>query len=128
MKLLIDQNLPGRLVPALQERFPGSLHVNEAGLGGARDIEVWNYALRGAFDIMSRDADMAMLAVRKVGDVCVVWVRLGNMPLRALLASIRDALADLQQALRTRSLRVVEIRGGPGATRRAPPRPRRGCP
>ena len=37
MKLLVDQNLPARLLPQLQAQFPGSVHVNEVGLGGARD-------------------------------------------------------------------------------------------
>lgn len=110
MKLLVDQNLPARLLPQLQAQFPGSVHVNEVGLGGARDIEIWNYALRGAFDIMSRDADMALLAVRKVGDVCVVWVRLGNLPLRALLQRIAGQLHEVHEMLKTRSMRVIEIR------------------
>ena len=113
MKLLVDQNLPARLLPQLQARFPGSVHVNEVGLGGARDIEVWNYALRGALDIMSRDADMALLAVRKVGDVCVVWVRLGNLPLRALLQRIAGQLHEVHEMLKTRSMRVIEIRDPP---------------
>lgn len=110
MRILVDQNLPRRLIPALQAAFPGSAHVNELGLGGARDIEIWNFALRERFDVMSRDADMALLAIRRVGDACVVWVRTGNLRLQDLLHRIVRAIPELHRSLSTRTLRVIELR------------------
>lgn len=110
MKILVDQNLPPRLVGSLDPLFPGSVHVNSVGLGGARDITLWNFAVLHQFDIMSRDADLPMLAIRRVDNVCVVWVRLGNLALRQLLSAIEASLSDVHRSLGTRSLRVVEIR------------------
>ncbi len=110
MKIIVDQNLPRRLIPALQAAFPGSAHVNELGLGGARDIEIWNYALRERFDVMSRDADMATLAIRRMGEVCVVWVRTGDLRLQDLLQRIMRAIPELHRSLSTRALRVIELR------------------
>ena len=110
MKILVDQNLPPRLVGSLDALFPGSVHVNAVGLGGARDITLWNFAVLHQFDIMSRDADLPMLAIRRVDDVCVVWVRLGNLALRQLLSAIEASLSEVHRSLGTQSLRVVEIR------------------
>lgn len=110
MKLLIDQNLPPRLVPALQGMFPGTVHVNAVGLGGAQDITLWRYATTERFDIMTRDEDLGAIALRRVGDVCVVWVRLGNLALRDLLGRILKTMPEVHAILRTRSLRVVELR------------------
>ena len=110
MRILVDQNLPPRLLPRLEAGFPGSVHVNSVGLGGARDIELWRYAVTHSFDIMSRDEDLAMLAVRRAEDVCVFWVRLGNLALRSLLAAIEASLAEVHRALGTRTLRIIEIR------------------
>ena len=92
MKILVDQNLPPRLVGSLDALFPGSVHVNSVGLGGARDITLWNFAVLHQFDIMSRDVDLPMLAIRRIDDVCVVWVRLGNLALRQLLSAIEASL------------------------------------
>ena len=47
---------------------------------------------------------------RRIDDVCVVWVRLGNLALRQLLSAIEASLSDVHRSLGTRSLRVVEIR------------------
>ena len=40
MKLLLDENLSRRLVPALQARFPGSSHVTLLGLERATDAQL----------------------------------------------------------------------------------------
>jgi hypothetical protein len=45
--------------------------------------------------------------------VCVVWVRLGNLPLRALLQRIAGQLHEVHEMLKTRSMRVIEIRDPP---------------
>ena len=40
MRLLFDQNLSPRLVSALSDRYPDSLHVRDAGLATADDATV----------------------------------------------------------------------------------------
>jgi len=37
MKLLLDENLSPRLVHLLSDRYPGSRHVHDCGLGAADD-------------------------------------------------------------------------------------------
>lgn len=44
MKLLLDENLSHRLVPALQAAYPGSSQVTLIGLSGADDRTVWRHA------------------------------------------------------------------------------------
>ena len=49
MRLLLDQNLAPRLVPALAILFPESKHVREVGLATADDAVVWRYAAEEGF-------------------------------------------------------------------------------
>ncbi len=44
MKLLFDQNLSPGLVAALDDVYPGSIHVRDVGLQSADDDAVWSYA------------------------------------------------------------------------------------
>ena len=44
MKLLFDENLSPRLVPALSDLFPESAHVDRLGLGSKPDPVIWEYA------------------------------------------------------------------------------------
>ena len=57
MRLLLDQNLSPRLVPALLGLYPASTHVRELGLQTADDDTVWRYAAEHGFAIVSKDAD-----------------------------------------------------------------------
>jgi len=41
MKLLLDQNLPRRIVSDLQLSFPGSSHVWLLGMAEATDEDIW---------------------------------------------------------------------------------------
>ena len=49
MKLLLDENLSRRLVPALQTRFPGSSQVALLGLERATDAQLCDYAAQHDF-------------------------------------------------------------------------------
>jgi predicted nuclease of predicted toxin-antitoxin system len=49
LKLLVDENLPPRIVLELDDLFPDSLHVRAAGLGSNSDEVIWDYAKTGSF-------------------------------------------------------------------------------
>ena len=59
MKLLFDQNLSYKLARSFSVEFPGSAHVRDLGLALAIDIEVWEYAKRLGFTIVSKDTDFS---------------------------------------------------------------------
>lgn len=55
MKLLFDQNLSPRLVKALINLYPGSVHVRDVGLHNVLDEVVWEYAARHGLSIVSKE-------------------------------------------------------------------------
>lgn len=71
MKLLFDQNLSPRLVNHLSDLYPGSNHVYPLGLDRVSDKEVWKYARRADFLVVTKDADFS--------DLCMLW----GFPLQA---------------------------------------------
>jgi predicted nuclease of predicted toxin-antitoxin system len=78
MKLLLDENLSPRLIESLADLYPGSQHVDRAGLGGAEDNDVWNYASIHGFAIVSKDSDFAERSVLERDPPKIVWIRIGN--------------------------------------------------
>jgi predicted nuclease of predicted toxin-antitoxin system len=63
MKLLFDENLSRRLVELVQDLLPGSVHVTQVGLSsGTPDREIWDYAKRNGFAIITADRDFALMA------------------------------------------------------------------
>jgi hypothetical protein len=63
LKLLVDENLPPRLVENLTDLFPDSVHVRSVGLGGTADSTIWEYAKAHGFTFMTRDKDFANLSM-----------------------------------------------------------------
>lgn len=102
MKLLLDENLSRKLVPRLAELYPGSIHVAEAGLESSPDREVWEFARRKDFVIVSADSDFYELATTIGPPPKVVWLRRWTHPTR-----------DAEQMLRREALRLTEFAADP---------------
>jgi len=58
MNLLLDANISWRLVARLEQHFDSCVHVDSIGLSSpASDTQIWNYALRHKFVIVTNDED-----------------------------------------------------------------------
>jgi predicted nuclease of predicted toxin-antitoxin system len=95
MKLLFDQNLSYRLVPALESLYPGSVHIRDVGLATADDETVWRYAQQWGLVIVSKDMDFYHRSILFGDPPKVVWVRLGNCTTAQIEAFLRTRQADL---------------------------------
>lgn len=101
MKLLLDENLSRRLVPALQELSPGSTQVALIGLERSSDAVLWEYARRNEFVLVSKDDDFRDLQLLRGHPPKLIVLRLGNASnadaLDALLKASQRIIATLQQ-------------------------------
>lgn len=95
MKLLFDQNLSHRLVSALPDAYPGSIHVREVGLREASDEAVWQYAVRNGLAIVSKDSDFHQRSFLHGAPPKVIWNRRGNCSTTEIEQILRDRRADL---------------------------------
>jgi predicted nuclease of predicted toxin-antitoxin system len=78
MKLLFDQNLSPRLVGRLADLYPDSNHVYPLGLDRVPDQEVYEYARREGFLLVTKDADFSDLCLLRGFPPKVIWIRRGN--------------------------------------------------
>ncbi len=78
MKLLFDQNVSYRIVGKLKDIFQDCSQVKIAGLENATDSEIWNYAKRSGYSIVTFDTDFYDRATLKGHPPKVIWLRVGN--------------------------------------------------
>jgi predicted nuclease of predicted toxin-antitoxin system len=90
VKLLLDENLSHRLVPRVIAAFPDTTHVDTLGLRGRPDQEIWEYAGRNGFVLVSKDDDFRQLAFLRGHPPKVVRLLVGN----AGTAAIADLLLE----------------------------------
>lgn len=94
MKLLLDENLSRRIVPALQAAWPGSSQVSLLGLEGATDAELCAFAAAHGFVLVSKDDDFHRLVAARGYRPRLLHLALGNASNDAVLAAL---LADAQR-------------------------------
>ncbi len=109
MKLLFDQNLSPQLCEKLKDLFPGSSHVHLCGLGGAKDLEIWEFAKNEGFNIVSKDADYGELSTTLGDPPKVIWVRRGNCTTAQMEELIRADVDFIRQLESNPELRVISL-------------------
>ncbi len=97
MKLLLDANLSWKLVAAARRWFPGSEHVVAAGLGGATDRDIWEYAKSNGFAILSKDTDFRQLSFLYGAPPKVIWLNIGNRPTSEIAAMLEQQHGAVQR-------------------------------
>jgi predicted nuclease of predicted toxin-antitoxin system len=112
VRLLFDENLSVRLVELLRAAYPDSTHVDLVGLRGRTDTEVWQFAAREQYAIVSKDNDFRQLSFLHGAPPKVVWLSVGNAGTDAIADLLRQRQTDVQafDASSEESLLVLELR------------------
>ncbi len=95
MKFLFDENVSPRLVAALSDEFPGSVHVRDIGLARASDAVIWAYARDHGLTILSKDSDFHQVSFLRGPPPKVIWIRRGNCSTADIEALVRFNRADI---------------------------------
>ena len=90
MRLLFDENLSPRLPYLLTTEYPGSEHVRDAGLRGATDRQIWEYARALGFAIVSKDTDFRERSFVEGAPPKVIWLDVGNAGTAAIAYLLRQ--------------------------------------
>lgn len=85
------------MVRLLDDLYPDSMHVRDAGLREAEDTEIWRYAADHGFIIVSKDSDFHMMSIMYGHPPKVVWLRTGNGPTEAAADLLREHRATMEQ-------------------------------
>ncbi|HOT14168.1 MAG TPA: DUF5615 family PIN-like protein [Bacteroidales bacterium] len=97
MKLLFDQNISYRIVNKLIDKFPESKHVSQVGLNDTEDIDIWQYARKENYVIVTFDSDYYDISLINGCHLKVFWLRTGNLTtneIKKLLISNSEIIHD----------------------------------
>ena len=97
MKLLFDQNVSFRILKLIADIFPDASQVRELGLENATDLEIFDFAKRNDFTIVTFDADFCDLSILRGFPPKIIWLRTGNTTTKNLELLIRSKHGLIQQ-------------------------------
>ena len=113
MKLLFDQNISFRIVNKISHHFPESNQVRQLGLEDSTDIEIWNYAKKNGFTIVTFDTDFFDYSIIKGTPPKVIWLRTGNTStknIEKLLLSKKESILEFISSKELNTIGCLEIR------------------
>jgi predicted nuclease of predicted toxin-antitoxin system len=109
MKLLFDHHLSRKLVRRLEDLFPGSSHVGFHNMSGAADVDIWAFAAREGYAIVTKDSDFNDLSALRGAPPKVIWVRIGNCTTAEVESILRGHAYSIEQFLSHATEAILEI-------------------
>jgi predicted nuclease of predicted toxin-antitoxin system len=79
MRFLFDQNISHRILSSLPDLFDGSTSVKGEGLINSPDIEIWEFAKKIDYTIVTQDSDFNDLNSLHGFPPKIIWIRTGNL-------------------------------------------------
>ena len=79
MRLLFDQNISHKVLAMLPEQYQGSTSVKLEGLWDNSDREIWEFARKNNYTIVTQDSDFNDLNLLLGFPPKIIWVRCGNL-------------------------------------------------
>lgn len=109
MKLLLDQNLSRRLLPALEPLFPSSSQVQLLDLATATDNALWSFAKTNGFAIVTKDSDFVEISALHGHPPKIIWLNLGNVSNAIVQAKLLGHAETMMAFLESGEDGVLEI-------------------
>ena len=85
MRLLFDQNISFRITKKLIDLFPNCKHVSDCGLMDCNDSDIWKYARKNDYSIVTFDSDFYDISVINGYPPKIIWVRSGNLTTKEMV-------------------------------------------
>lgn len=91
MKLFLDENLSDAVVNQILDLYPGSTHVKLQKLQQTDDLQIWEFARRHGFVIVSKDADFHQRSLVFGHPPKFIFLRVGNCPTGRITELLRSS-------------------------------------
>jgi predicted nuclease of predicted toxin-antitoxin system len=110
LRFLVDAQLPPALVESLRRTGHEADHVADLGMATALDEQIWEEAIARSAVLVTKDSDFAVLRGASGEGPTILWVRIGNVGNRMLIARLIATLPELESAIQ-RGERIIEFVG-----------------
>ena len=97
MKLLLDQNISYRAAKKLDKEFPVCKHVSDCGLMDSGDTDIWSYAQKNGYTIVTFDSDFYDISLINGHPPKIIWLRTGNLTKNDVVKLLMEKKKQIQE-------------------------------
>jgi len=95
-KLLFDNNISYRVVKKIEAVF-ASTHVMFENLDEATDEEVWKFARKYRYTIVTKDSDFNDIAILRGVPPKIIWIQTGNCKVESIVELLLQNEATIKE-------------------------------
>ena len=110
MKLLFDEHISFRTVRVLHDLFPDARHLNFFNLEEATDLEIWAFAKKNGYAIVTKDDDFRELSMAFGHPPKVIWIKAGNVRKSGLEDFLREKAVVIRNFVETEEGSLLVLR------------------
>jgi predicted nuclease of predicted toxin-antitoxin system len=99
MKLLFDQNISFRVIKGIKELFPDAKQVREVNLNNSKDLDIWLYAKKEGYTIVTFDSDFYDLNLLRGNPPKIIWLKMGNTSTEDIITLFHENFNLIQEFL-----------------------------
>lgn len=113
MRLLFDQKISYRIISKIKNNFPDAAQVNQLGIKNYFDTEIWKFAKKNDYTIITFDSDFFDYANIKGHPPKIIWLRLGNSKtdfLAEIINTRHGVISDFIQSESFSEIACLEIK------------------
>ena len=108
-KLLFDNNISHRVVARIDDIFPDSTHVMSENLDESSDLDVWKFAHKNNYTIVTKDSDFNDLVIYRGVPPKVIWIKVGNCKVSDIESIFRNNRPIIKEFLHDENTAILEI-------------------
>jgi len=109
VKLFFDHNIFHRLVSQIADIFPDSTQTRLLGLGRTNDPQLWLITKTHGFLFVTKDRDVAELAILRGAPPKVIWLRMGNCKTAVIERVLRTHFRTIEAFVHDPDSVVLEL-------------------
>ena len=110
MKLLLDANISWRITKLIESSFPACFHSKDIPVNQpAKDLEIWEYARKNNFTILTHDDDFEKLLLLKGVSSKAITLMTFNKTTNEFSELLISKKETIQSFIQNEELMILEI-------------------
>ena len=109
MNLLFDQNISFKIVKRVESFLPNSEQVKSLGLENKSDKEIWEYAKRHNFVIVTFDSDFYDFSIIWGSPPKIIWLRTNDQRTEAIVSLLKNHVVTINDFIENSEIACLEI-------------------
>lgn len=110
MKLFLDANISWRIIKRIENDFPNCFHSKDIQINQpAKDIEIWEFARKNDFTILTHDDDFEKLLLLKGSPPKVIILKTFNKNTKQIAELLISKSEIIESFISNNELMILEI-------------------